>query len=938
MNKVTQFFLFSLSLVFTCLYSQELPPIKNFSTTSLDAGSQNWSITQDSLQHIFVANNAGLVKYNGVDWELLAAPNGAPLKTLKYLNGVLYSGMYKQFGYWKPNQFGQYKYTSLSDSLNVSLKADEEFWNIVGVRDWILFQSLDRIYIYNSKKQNFNIIEQENISKIFQVDEEIYFHALGTGLFTIKNGESELLYDQNEIKNKPILGIFKVGNDLLVIDEDGVFYSLNEGVIGRLEQFKELSTYGVKVYSSIRAEDGSFLLGTVSNGFFRIGQDGTLFENITKEDGLNNNTILSVFEDNHQNVWLGLDNGVSLLNQGFPMRIFEDLDGELGATYTSIVFEGFQYIGTNQGLYYRPSSENEDFIFIEGTEGQVWKLVAIDGILFCGHNEGTFIVDKNKAKQISTKPGTWDIKAIPGEQDLLIQGNYKGFSILEKDASGSWYYRNNIEGVEISSRFFEFESPRSLYLNNESYGLFKVDISEDLKSAESEFKLNFGYGSSLVRYENSIYYTTNENQRIHLINKNGELEIDSVLSNIFYQSKAALKGPLLLEEHTKTIWGITNNSITVAQKDNFDDSWNQQSFYVSPEFRKQLGVTGFENVTFLKDNIFLIGTTNGFLTLNLNGTIDLNCPIQLSKFEKTFRNGQKENVAIRLDEEIKLASNENNLNFHFNTPNYYNLINTQYQYQLDGYYDDWSPWGSESQVSFSNLNPGDYTLKVRSKVGSTIASNMLEIKFDIATPWYATLFMIIVYVLSGIVLVLFGHKKYTNYYREQRDHAIKRTYRKIRIENLEREKELMQFKNENLRLDVANKTKELSISTHSLVKKNELLGDLKSKLKKVNSKKDVDEIIEIIDSYLNDSDDWEQFEKAFNNSDKEFFKKIKERHPDLTPNDLKICAYLRINLTSKEIAPLLNISIKSVEVKRYRLRKKLQLDKNTNLVTYILNI
>ena len=69
-----------------------------------------------------------------------------------------------------------------------------------------------------------------------------------------------------------------------------------------------------------------------------------------------------------------------------------------------------------------------------------------------------------------------------------------------------------------------------------------------------------------------------------------------------------------------------------------------------------------------------------------------------------------------------------------------------------------------------------------------------------------------------------------------------------------------------------------------------------------------------------------------------FIKKIKSLHPELTPNDLRLCAYLRLNLPSKEIAPLLNISHRSVEVKRYRLRKKMNLDHKENLTEYILNL
>lgn len=80
------------------------------------------------------------------------------------------------------------------------------------------------------------------------------------------------------------------------------------------------------------------------------------------------------------------------------------------------------------------------------------------------------------------------------------------------------------------------------------------------------------------------------------------------------------------------------------------------------------------------------------------------------------------------------------------------------------------------------------------------------------------------------------------------------------------------------------------------------------------------------------------FKEAFNNTDRDFLKKLKEEHPELTPNDLKLCVYLRLNLSSKEIAPMLSISSRSVEVKRYRLRKKMKLKHDKNLTDYILGL
>jgi DNA-binding CsgD family transcriptional regulator len=149
----------------------------------------------------------------------------------------------------------------------------------------------------------------------------------------------------------------------------------------------------------------------------------------------------------------------------------------------------------------------------------------------------------------------------------------------------------------------------------------------------------------------------------------------------------------------------------------------------------------------------------------------------------------------------------------------------------------------------------------------------------------------------------------------------------------------MQVKNEQLKQDIESKNRELAVSTMSLIKKNEFLNSIKEELQKskplqASSKK----VIKIIDKNINNSDDWKIFEEAFNNADKDFLKKMKSKHNSLTPNDLRLSAYLRLNLSSKEIAPLFNISTKSVEVKRYRLRKKMDLPREIGLTDYILEI
>ena len=149
----------------------------------------------------------------------------------------------------------------------------------------------------------------------------------------------------------------------------------------------------------------------------------------------------------------------------------------------------------------------------------------------------------------------------------------------------------------------------------------------------------------------------------------------------------------------------------------------------------------------------------------------------------------------------------------------------------------------------------------------------------------------------------------------------------------------MKIKNEQLEKDIKSKSKELAVSTMSIVKKNELLAEIKNKILEANkANENLNSIINIIDKSLRKNDDWKLFKESINNVDRNFLDRLNKLHPDLSPNEIKLCAYLRLNLSSKEIAPMFNISTKSVEIKRYRLRKKMNLLSDENLTHYILTL
>jgi len=126
--------------------------------------------------------------------------------------------------------------------------------------------------------------------------------------------------------------------------------------------------------------------------------------------------------------------------------------------------------------------------------------------------------------------------------------------------------------------------------------------------------------------------------------------------------------------------------------------------------------------------------------------------------------------------------------------------------------------------------------------------------------------------------------------------------------------------------------------------KNDFLNRLRLRLeviaKSINpvSQKEVLDLIRNIDNDLKMDKEWQRFEHHFDEVHSGFIKKLKEMYPELTPSELRLCAYLRLNMTTKDIAQILNISVRGVEISRYRLRKKLKIESDTNLVDFMLNL
>ena len=911
------------------LHTQSLSPLQSFPIEEYGAGNQNWMITQGKNNEIYVANNEGLLTFDAERWTLY--PTNSIVRSVAFFDGVLFTGSYMDFGYWTQETNGELTYHSLVVEHDIKMIEDEQFWNIFRIQDNLVFQSLNRIIFLNRTSNELRFITPEKpILKSFVVADRLYLQLEGDGIFQYASTGISYVFGRSEFQDTEVIEIFPLSDGLRVLTSSKGFFSYRND---RLRPWPILhpNLQNELVYSGLRSRKGDYVIGTVTDGLYVVSENGRTSKHFNFEKGLLNNTILSIFEDKDSNFWLGLDNGINCMLTNSPLQVYYDSKGQLGTVYASKRFQDKLYVASNRGLFFRSfDNPDEKFKSIPGLSGQNWNLEIVNDVLFVGHDRGTFIVNGKTAIRIGSYIGAWVHRNV--NRNTILVGAYDGLHVLNR-INGVWKYAYKISGFDISSRHMEIINEREILISHEYKGVYHLTLSEDRTVAEKVELLDIRRGrhASLAKLDQTIFYLSPDG--MFRFDQQAEDFLPLAISSKMFANDSYLTGKMIVDQQNQ-IWTFFENNIALLERNIFDSSFSVQKIPLHSNFRKTN--LGFENIGDLNNGSYIIGTINGFMTLSLNQYVTPSSSLffsQISAYDLT----QKE-INLPFDKQVKLPSEKNNIQFSFSVPYYSKLNSIQYQWFLENYHKDWVSLKDQSSVEFKNLDFGDYTFYVRAQSGQQQVGDVLSYSFAIDYPWYISIWAILIYILLLSLLSLLVNNLYTSYYKKQQLKYIEETKKELALKELSNTKILVEAKNEQLNQRIESKNRELAISTMSMIKKNTLLGSIKDELIHVNELSEVKKVIRNIDKNINDNEDWTYFEEAFNNADKDFLKKIKELHPKLTPNDLRLCAYLRLNLSSKEIASLLNISPKSVEIKRYRLRKRMNLEHKTNLIGYILSV
>ncbi len=932
------------------------PSVRHFDKDAYRAATQNWDAECSDEGITFFANNSGVLIFDSAEWTLVQNHNRTNIRSL-FLDreeNVLYAGATNELGRISLSG-GKVTYISLLDSLGVTAS---EIWNIGRLGKDIYFQDDKHIYILEKQadtlasneaaestskaKSNFKTYSfEERIFCATVIDGSLLIYVHGTGCLRLKDGVFEAISGTESLKDFRVCAIIEAqqkdgGGLIFVTRQNGVFRLVN-GVLSR-ENLPFSDELTVSTVYTAAGDSSTIAFGTVSNGVYILNRESGESFNINTDTGLGNNTVLSLSFDPKGNIWAGLDNGISYINlTSAEMKLFGK-DEIYGTGYASALWKGRLYLGTNQGLFSAtfPLSPNAEYTKITDRISQVWELREYDGDLFCCHDGGVYIIYKDGTEENIRFGGAWKVESPTGRPEILVGSSYNRFFVLKK-SSGKWKLSHFIKGTGDSSKAFCFDEKGRMWMSHWVKGLFRLSFDKDYTTVLSNEFLGKGHGFPTSannipnKVEGKVIFSTEGGFYSYDESLQKAVPVDSLNSRFTFSPIVA----------------------TLAHLPNGDDFYSSGALqaigYRNPEGDYKIDSLslkylvgqrplGFESTLYLNDGKLLLNTEDGFSLIDTetikkrkheDNPLIIRTVISIKGAEERT---VLQNYSATHIPELTLSPEQTTLRFSFRMVEPRMSDGVTYSCLLEGYDSDWSRPGWGNTKEYTRLPYGSHTFKVRAYniiTGQTVQS---ELNFHIRWPWYLSWWAIAVYaVLLGLLIF-----------------AVERTARKLyrrRIAEVAAKKE-KEMEEKRMKEDLLTKANELATSTMNLLRKNEELIDIQEELNKVERmvkteerpEKILSQISQMrdgIDSNIRHDEDWKRFEKNFDIVYDEYLTRLGETFPELTLGDKKLCAYLKMGLSSKEIAPLMNLTFRSVEMTRYRLRKKLNLSRDQNLIDFL---
>ena len=915
------------------------PIVRSYSVSNYNAGIQNWSVAQDERGIMYIGNNKGLLEFDGNRWKLHELPTKNIVRTV-YIgeDGKIFVGSFEEFGYFERDSLDSLVYHSLKDEVKDFRFQNDEIWSIVPVQDEIVFQSFGSLFIYDGHTVR-GIRTKSLPLNLFQVGDTFYSQLINEGLSIFINDGFEHLIDRKLLGDSDVMAglSYDDGALLLTRNSGGFIYQHGKVVKWHTECDAELEKYTVN--RAVMTKDSCYIIGTISNGVYAIDKKGRLLWKENTDSRLQNNTVLGLYCDADNNVWVALDEGIAYILNNSLVYYYEPPYRKIGMIYDVLVKEDEAYVASNQGVYRMKSGKLE---LVPGLEEQAWYVKEWGNQILCGHNKGTFQIAGLQASLISDVRGAMCMREIYHEgRPLLLQGTYTFLNLYKENASGVWSFLNSLGGFTHMVRGIEMDHRGNIWVKHLRKGLFRLRISPDLKRVE-DLKMYMELGD--VKDGNFSLFKING--RVVFSNGKAFYTYEDMTDSIIPYE--------VMNEQLPELKGI--NDVSHAGGHMYWFVSGRMAYLVKCEMNvfqieHRIPFSLFEGLS-IEERAAMVydkGSKSSYLCLN-NAIARIDADSSLlykSSVKRSFWvsgitveaewTGKKKQLSVQ--EENKIEAEFSTVCFSLCYP-VYNNYTYKVRYKLEGLNDQWVDNERSLEKKYTRLPFGSYVFKAEVYDGNQILAST-TLPFVILRPWYLSYWA--GYVLAGLILLLLLQYIVYQSVKKKKDRVIEQQRIAHQAEIEQQEKKIIELEKEQLEADLRFKSKELSGVVMTNIAHQEFLNSLKEEIQQQKlsgqyTRKNLDKLLALVNNNIvSDEESWNMFQANFDRIHENFFRNLKQQYPDLTSGDLRFCALLRLNLPTKEIAKLLNISIRGVDAARYRLRKKFNLPQEDSLTDFMIN-
>lgn len=929
--------------------------IVNFDKSLYGKGAQTWQIAPYDDKWVYFANKNGMVQFDGNVWSVFPLNNSSDVRSIlpSATQKRIYVGGINEFGYYEPDKDGSLVYRCMSDTLDGSLRFLGNVWGIHEADNILYLQGDDRVLKYLNGK--YTAIEMDAKIDCSNMVNGILYIGTDRGVWFLVGNTFFPLQGADALASKRIRGIIPYKKGVLVATAySGLYYCDGRGMeqlVTGAEDFMRKN----EVFCVAKKGD-KIALGTIHKGLVLIDGSTMQLKYFNENNGLRNNTVLSVSFDAAGNLWAGLDSGIDYVSISSPFTNLYSYPYSYGTGYTAAVEGGYLYLGTNRGLYYTPypvemNGNLPDVRPMPQSSGQVWNLCRVGDELFCLHDRGVFLIKGTSVKRIADIAGAWCCQPVVGRADMMYVGVYNGIYLLARQ-NGEWQVVGKIDGMNDSYRLFEQESERVIWVYNVDH-VTRVELSDDLMNAISvkEYSAKDGFPTGrdmyVTKIEGRVYFATPRG--IYKYNPHKDvMEPCPDMNNLLNGATAYSR----LTEYQNRLISLSPHEICIANLGTYKRGANTSITPIQQSLIEL--VPNFEAIIPLSDSLMVIPNEEGFALFSIPAVKERQDRSRSLYIRNMYLSYPKDSLVYTAnflgEKPIPMvAYSLNSVRFEYGLPFSMAGDDVRFQYRLNK--GSWSDFTTIRTKEYSNMSEGEYTFEVKAIFPDGTTSSD-AITFRVLPPWYRSSAAYVCYIVLAFLALWYVYrwddvrvKRKKQQAVVEKDKELHEMEKEYEEEKTRQERQIMQLEKEKLEYDLKHKSQEMANLMINFVRKNEMLTEIKSEILKVaatlkgeGAREGKQQLIVInsrIDANIQSDEVLKRIEDQFDLIHNNFMKHLNDKHPDLTINERMMCAYLKMNLSTKEISPLLNISVRGVETIRYRLRKKFGLEREDSLTDYL---